>query len=225
MVGVGLTVTENVEGVPGQLLKVGNTEMVPTIVPGVLLFVLLGAVHGEICPAPDTPKPILALVLVHVKVAPTGFETKALGLIVDPGQVTMGLNGPTLATGCTMMVVLSGIPTQPLAEGTTMYVNCCGVLVLLIIGVVRVAVLLPGDKFPLAVATTPGGTVVDHAKVLGLMDELNVMTAFPPEQIGPTVAGEVATGNGFTNTVAVDVAGLQGPAGSLVVKVKTAVPV
>ena len=46
MVGVGLTVTENVEGVPGQLLNVGVTVMVPTMVPGVLLFVLEGAVHG-----------------------------------------------------------------------------------------------------------------------------------------------------------------------------------
>jgi len=225
MVGVGLMVTKNAEGVPGQLLKVGNTVMVPTIVPGELLFVLLGAVHGEICPTPDTPIPILALVFVQVKIAPTGFETKGLGLIVAPGQVTIGLNGPTLATGCMMMVVVSGMPTQPLAEGTTMYVNCCGVLVLLVIGVVRVAVLLPGDKLPFAVANTPGGTAVAHAKVLGLMDELNVMTAFPPEQIGPTVTGEVATGIGFTNTVAVDVAGLQGPAGSFVVKVKIAVPV
>jgi hypothetical protein len=132
MVGVGLTVTENVEGVPGQLLKVGNTEMVPTIVPGVLLLVLLGAVHGEICPAPDTPKPIFALVFVHVKVAPTGFETKALGLIVDPGQVTIGLNGPTLATGFIKAITLIGEPTQEAAVGVTVYVTLAIVLLLFV---------------------------------------------------------------------------------------------
>jgi hypothetical protein len=98
-------------------------------------------------------------------------------------------------------------------------------LVLFEMGVVKVAVLLPEFKLPLAVATTPAGTEAFQTKVDGLMLEVTVMTAFPPEQIGPTVAGEVATGNGLTNTVAVDVAGLQGPAGSLVVKVNTAVPV
>jgi hypothetical protein len=132
MVGVGLTVTENVEGVPGQLLKVGNTVIVPTIVPGVLLFVLLGAVHEAICPDPDTPMPILVLVFVQVKVAPTGFETKALGLIVDPGQVTIGLNGPTLATGFIKAITLIGEPTQAAAVGVTVYVALAIALLLFV---------------------------------------------------------------------------------------------
>lgn len=46
--GVGLIVIENVLAVPGQLLNVGNTLTVPTIVPGELLFVLFGADHGFI---------------------------------------------------------------------------------------------------------------------------------------------------------------------------------
>lgn len=91
--------------------------------------------------------------------------------------------------------------------------------------VVRVAVLLPVDKLPLAVPTTPAGMVATQAKVVGLMLEVTVITAFAPEQIGPTDAGDVATGSGLTRITAVDVAGLHGPAGSLVVKVSTAFPV
>jgi hypothetical protein len=58
MVGVGLTVTKNEAGVPGQLLNVGVTLIVPVIVPGVLLLVLTGAVQGAICPLPDATNPI-----------------------------------------------------------------------------------------------------------------------------------------------------------------------
>ena len=94
-----------------------------------------------------------------------------------------------------------------------------------VIEVVKVAVLLPGFKLPLAVATTPVGMEAVQAKVEGLMLEVTVITALPPEQIGPTDIGDVATGMGFTKIVAVDVAAVQGPAGSLVVKVSTALPV
>lgn len=58
MVGVGLMVTTNEVGVPGQLLKVGVTVMLPTIVPGELLLVLTGAVHELICPLPEPEIPI-----------------------------------------------------------------------------------------------------------------------------------------------------------------------
>ena len=58
MVGVGLIVTTNEVGVPGQLLKVGVAVMLPTIVPGELLLVLTGAVHELICPLPEPEIPI-----------------------------------------------------------------------------------------------------------------------------------------------------------------------
>ena len=94
-----------------------------------------------------------------------------------------------------------------------------------VIGVVKVAVLLPGFILPLAVATTPVGMEAVQAKVEGLMLEVKVITPLPPEQIGPTDIGDVATGMGFTKIVAVDVAAIQGPAGSFVVNVSTALPV
>ena len=79
IVGVGLIVTANEAGVPGQALNVGVTVTVPTMVPGALLFVLAGAIHEAICPLPLTAKPICALVFDHPKVAPFGFETNVGG--------------------------------------------------------------------------------------------------------------------------------------------------
>lgn len=96
---------------------------------------------------------------------------------------------------------------------------------LLVNGVVSVAVLLPVDKLPLAVPTTPAGMVAAQAKLVGLMLDDTLITALAPEHIGPTEAGEVATGRGLTRITAVEVAGVHGPAGSLVVKVSVAFPV
>jgi hypothetical protein len=92
-------VTTKFEGVPGQLLNVGVTVTVPTIVPGVLLFVFVGAVQGAICPLPETGMPICALLFDQAKLAPIGFETNVGGVMVAPGHTVMGLNGPTVATG------------------------------------------------------------------------------------------------------------------------------
>jgi hypothetical protein len=69
-------------------------------------------------------------------------------------------------------------------------------LVLFVIAVVKVALLLPGLRVPLAVPVTPAGKVAVHAKEVGLMVEVTVITALLPEQIGPTVCGAVATGRG-----------------------------
>jgi len=84
IVGVGLMVTEKPAAVPGQLLNVGRTEIVPTIVPGVLLLVLVGADQAAMLPVPLAPKPINVLEFTQEKDAPVGIETKALGLIVSP---------------------------------------------------------------------------------------------------------------------------------------------
>ena len=92
---------------------------------------------------------------------------------------------------------MSGTPIQPLAVGVKIYITCCVAFVLFIIGVVKVAVLVPEDKIPLVVATTPEGTIAYQENVVGLIDEDTVITALEPEQIGPKVAGAVATGNGL----------------------------
>ena len=123
IVGVGLIVTANEAGVPGQALNVGVTVTVPTMVPGALLFVLAGAIHEAICPLPLTAKPICALVFDHPKMAPFGFETNVGGVIVTPGQTTIGLNGPTTATGFTYARTCKGVPAQEDALGVTVYVT------------------------------------------------------------------------------------------------------
>ena len=93
--GVGFIVIKKLLTVPVQPLKVGVTEIVPIID----VFVLLaGEAQGVILPVPLAPKPINVLEFTQEKVAPIGLETKVLGLIVTPGQTTIGL-GPTVATG------------------------------------------------------------------------------------------------------------------------------
>ena len=117
IVGVGLMVTEKPASVPGQLLKVGSTEIVPTIVPGVLLLVLVGADQDPILPVPLASKPIDVLEFTQEKEAPIGMETKVLGLIVSPGQTAIGLNGPTVTTGLTYAITGMGFPGQAEAVG------------------------------------------------------------------------------------------------------------
>ncbi len=67
---------------------------------------------------------------------------------------------------------------------------------LFVIAVVKVALPLPGFRVPLAVPVTPAGKVAVHAKEVGLIVEVTFITALPPEQIGPTDCGAVATGKG-----------------------------
>jgi hypothetical protein len=69
-------------------------------------------------------------------------------------------------------------------------------LVLLVTAVVKVALLLPGFRVPLAVPVTPAGKAAVHAKEVGLMVDETLMTTLLPEQMGPTVWGAVATGKG-----------------------------
>ena len=61
--------------------------------------------------------PIEAFVLDHAKTDPAGTDTKFGGVIVVPGHTTIGLKGPTVATGCTMIVVVTGVPGQPFEVG------------------------------------------------------------------------------------------------------------
>ncbi len=96
---------------------------------------------------------------------------------------------------------MSGTPIQPLAVGVKIYITCFVAFVLFTIAVVNVAVLVPEDKIPLVVATTPEGTIAYQENVVGLIDEDTIITALVPEQIGPTVAGDIATGKGLTTIV------------------------
>jgi Mg/Co/Ni transporter MgtE len=96
MEGVGLMFTVKVALVPGQALNVGETETVPVIFARELLT---GAVQGVICPLPLIARPMFALLLVHVNVAPFGLETNEVGVRVAPGQTVKLLSAEIVATG------------------------------------------------------------------------------------------------------------------------------
>ena len=57
---------------------------------------------------------------------------------------------------------------------------------LFVMGVVNVALLLPGFRVPLAVPVTPAGNEAVQANEVGLIVEVTLITALLPEQIGPT---------------------------------------
>jgi hypothetical protein len=115
MDGVGFMVMTKLAVVPGQLLNVGVTAILEETV---VLELFAGAVHGLIWPVPLGGDPIpAALLLTQLKVAPTGLETKAGGVMIANGQTVIGLKGPTVATGCTTTCVVTGDPGQPLDEG------------------------------------------------------------------------------------------------------------
>ena len=61
--GIGLTVIVNEMGVPGQLLAVGVTVIVPEMFEVVLLVVTN---EGIVAPVPDAAKPIAVLVFVQL---------------------------------------------------------------------------------------------------------------------------------------------------------------
>jgi hypothetical protein len=81
-VGVGLTVTVNVFGVPTQLLAVGVMVMVAVIGAVVLLV----AVNGAVLPVPLAPKPMTVLLFAHAKVAPETGDEKFTASVVAPLQ-------------------------------------------------------------------------------------------------------------------------------------------
>ena len=83
--GVGLIVTVKLKGEPGQPLREGVTDIVPTI----LAPTLEGAVHELMLPLPLEPKPIAVFELAHVKEAPAGVLAKAGIDMVSPGHTVI----------------------------------------------------------------------------------------------------------------------------------------
>jgi len=81
--GVGYIITEKLKGFPEQKVEEGVTVIIPSILEPVLLA---GAVHALMLPLPPEPKPIAALELDHVKVAPGGLLVKFAMFITSPGH-------------------------------------------------------------------------------------------------------------------------------------------
>jgi hypothetical protein len=124
-VGVGLTVIVAVIGVPVQPLAVGVIVIVA--VTGVLpLFV---AVKDAISPVPEAARPIEVVLLVQVKTVPLTALVKVIALVEALLQ-TDCVDGPAIASGVgsTVIVVVIGVPVQPLATGVTVIVAVTGLV-------------------------------------------------------------------------------------------------
>jgi len=105
--GLGYIVTVNVIGEPWQPLRVGITEIVPTIFTPVAFA---GAVQEAIFPDPFAPSPIDVFEFVHVYVEPTGLLEKFPIVIVEPGQTEILLIALTVGVGYMVTLKFIGGP-------------------------------------------------------------------------------------------------------------------
>ena len=122
--GVGFTVMVNVMGVPGQPATVGVTVMVDVTGAAPALV----AVKAGMFPTPLAPKPMEALLLVQLYVAPAMLPEKVTAVVVPPLHTVWLGTAVTVGFGFTVMVKLPGVPGHPLAVGVTVTVPVMGVV-------------------------------------------------------------------------------------------------
>ena len=127
--GVGLTSTVAVIGVPGQLLAVG--VMVKVTVTGALVVLVKLPL---ILPLPLLAIPVTpGLFLVQLYTVPLTLPLNAMVVIVAPEQIVWDAGVATaLGVGFTKTVAVMGVPGQPLAVGIIVKVTVIGVLVVLV---------------------------------------------------------------------------------------------
>jgi len=117
-VGVGLTVMVNVSGVPVQVFAEGITVIVAVSIEEPLFIALKVAMS----PFPPTASPIEASLFVHAYVVPTTGAAKTTGVVAAPLHSVWPVTGDTVGVGFIVIVNVSGLPTQPLADGVTVTV-------------------------------------------------------------------------------------------------------
>ena len=126
-VGVGLTVTVKETGVPGQLLIVGVTSIVPLIGA----FVVLVIVNGAILPVPMATNPIAGFVFVQLQVTPVMLPIKFTASVNVPLHPVWLPGLSTVGVGLTIMVKEVEAPVQP-TDGVTVIVALIGAVVELV---------------------------------------------------------------------------------------------
>jgi hypothetical protein len=183
-------------GVPWQPLAAGVT--VNVTVTGVLVVLVKSPV---ILPDPFAPMPVTATVLslVQLNVVPLTAALKAIWVIVAPEQIVCDNGVATAAPGVgfTTTVVVIGMPEQPFAVGVIVNVTVTGALEVFI----NAPLKLPD---PLAaIPVTEAVLFLVQLKVVPLMLLVNVTGVIvAPEQMVCVNGVAVATGAGFTSTVA-----------------------
>jgi hypothetical protein len=114
--GVGFMDIVKVKGALVHPFRVAVAEIVPVIALAVLLDSKL---NGVICPFPEAPRPIVALELLQVKVAPAGTLTKSAGSAEDTGHPLTSLMVLIVGVGRIVMVNVEVDPVHPLRVGVT----------------------------------------------------------------------------------------------------------
>ena len=196
MVGVGLTTTVAVIGVPGQPLAVG--VIVNVTVTG-LTVVLINTPLILPLPLAAIPVTVAVLFLVQLKVVPATLPVKTIVVIAEPEQMVW-LAGVATAfgVGFTNTVAVIGAPVQPLAVGVIVKVTVIGALVVLVN-----APLI----FPLPLAAIPVTETVLSLVQLKVVPETapdnTIVVMVLAEQMVCDAGVATAFGIGFTSTVAV----------------------
>ena len=212
-VGVGLTKTVAVIGVPAQLLAVGVIVKV-TVTGAVVVFVKVPL----ILPAPLAAIPVAATVLslVQLNTVPATLPVITIVCIATPEHLVCDEGAATaFGVGLTNTVAVIGVPGQPLAVGVIVKVTVNGIFVVL----VSVPAILPAPlaAIPVTVATLSLVQLyTTPATALPLSTIVVIATA---EQTVCEAGAADTVGVGFTSTVAVIAAPGQALAVGVIVNV------
>lgn len=147
-VGVGLTTTVAVIGVPVQvtppLVKLG--VMVKVTVIGAAVVLVSVPIMSPV-PLAAIPGAVTVLFLVQVKIVPTTLPDNMIGVMATPEQAAWLAGVATaLGIGLTSTVAVIGVPAQPLADGVMVKVTSSGAVLVTAL----VSVPLIGLPDPLA---------------------------------------------------------------------------
>ena len=121
----------------GVTVIVATTGVVPTLV----------AVNDGRLPVPEASNPIVRSLVVQEYVVPKTGLVKVMTLETEPLQYDTFETGTTVGVGLTVIVNVSGVPTQLLTVGVTVIVATTGV--------VPVFVAVKDGKFPIPEAANP----------------------------------------------------------------------
>lgn len=194
--GDGSTSTVAITGVPEHPFITGVTVKVTVMAALVVLFNV-----PEILPVPDAGIPVTSMLLslVQLYVAPAVLPVNDIIVNGKPEQIVWLLGAAKAsATGLTNMVAVMGVPWHPSAVGVMVNVTVTGVFPLF----TSDPLILP-DPLLLMVPAIPGLFLTQLNVVPGVVLDKTTWVMSIPLQTDWLAGVATATGEGFTNTVAI----------------------
>ena len=194
--GDGSTSTVAITGVPEHPFITGVTVKVTVMATLVVLFNV-----PEILLVPDAGIPVTSMLLslVQLYVAPGVLPVNDIIVTGKPEQITWLLGeAKASATGLTSTVAVMGVPWQPSAVGVMVNVTVTGVFPLF----TSDPLILP-DPLLLMVPVIPGLFLTQLNVVPGVVLDKTTWVMSIPLQTDWLAGVATATGDGFTNTVAI----------------------